>query len=44
MIDALWLVGGPLCEGPITGLLEAEAPGELRSDPSKVFLRCPWHG
>jgi nitrite reductase/ring-hydroxylating ferredoxin subunit len=37
-------LGGPLCEGPIKSLLEADVPGELRSDPSQLFLTCPWHG
>ena len=36
--------GGPLCEGTITGLRQAKAPGEyVYSRPGEI-LRCPWHG
>ena len=37
-------LGGPLCLGPIVGLIEADRPGEIRFDPSRKFLMCPWHG
>jgi nitrite reductase/ring-hydroxylating ferredoxin subunit len=36
--------GGSLCEGKLTGLVEAPEPGRyLYSRPSEI-LRCPWHG
>jgi nitrite reductase/ring-hydroxylating ferredoxin subunit len=36
--------GGPLCEGKLWGLLEAERPGEFRYYSSAEILACPWHG
>ncbi len=36
--------GGPLCEGGLSGLLEASAPGEYRYSRPGEMLRCPWHG
>jgi 3-phenylpropionate/trans-cinnamate dioxygenase ferredoxin subunit len=36
--------GGPLCEGGLSGLLEAGAPGEYRYSRPGEMLRCPWHG
>src|SRR5262249_5419490 len=36
--------GGPLCEGGLSGLLEASAPGEGRYRRPGEILRCPWHG
>lgn len=36
--------GGPLCEGRLSGFLQASLPGEyLYSRPGEI-LRCPWHG
>jgi nitrite reductase/ring-hydroxylating ferredoxin subunit len=36
--------GGPMCEGIITGLVEARIPGEYRYTHQGEILRCPWHG
>jgi nitrite reductase/ring-hydroxylating ferredoxin subunit len=36
--------GGPLCAGPLTGLVVGETPGEYRICRPGEFLRCPWHG
>jgi nitrite reductase/ring-hydroxylating ferredoxin subunit len=36
--------GGELCRGELLGLLESDAPGEYRHDPSRKLLACPWHG
>ena len=36
--------GGSLCEGKLTGLVEAAEPGHyVYSRPGEI-LRCPWHG
>jgi nitrite reductase/ring-hydroxylating ferredoxin subunit len=35
---------GPLCRGFLTGLLEADGPGEFRYSRRGEMLRCPWHG
>jgi 3-phenylpropionate/trans-cinnamate dioxygenase ferredoxin subunit len=37
-------LGGPLCLGPIVGIIESDGPGDLRFDPDRKFLTCPWHG
>ncbi len=34
----------PLCLGEVTGLVVADAPGELRWTRDGEILRCPWHG
>lgn len=36
--------GGPLCEGPISGLVVAREPGDYEYLRRGEFLRCPWHG
>lgn len=36
--------GGPLCEGPLFGYLEARVPGEYCYSRRGEILRCPWHG
>ncbi len=36
--------GGPLCEGRLLGVLEAERPGAFRWSPVRRILACPWHG
>ena len=36
--------GGSLCEGALTGLVEATAPGDYRYTRQGEILRCPWHG
>jgi nitrite reductase/ring-hydroxylating ferredoxin subunit len=35
---------GNLCEGKLTGLLEAAEPGQYRYSRQGEILRCPWHG
>jgi nitrite reductase/ring-hydroxylating ferredoxin subunit len=37
-------MGAELCRGSVLGHLEADLPGEFRHDPSRLLLRCPWHG
>lgn len=36
--------GAPLCEGLLTGFLDANVPGEYRYTRRGEILRCPWHG
>jgi nitrite reductase/ring-hydroxylating ferredoxin subunit len=36
--------GGSLCEGLLTGLVLADAPGEYRMERPGEIIRCPWHG
>jgi nitrite reductase/ring-hydroxylating ferredoxin subunit len=36
--------GGSLCEGKLTGLVEASEPGQYRYSRAGEILRCPWHG
>ena len=36
--------GGPMCEGVLTGLIEADTPGIYRYSREGEVLRCPWHG
>jgi len=36
--------GGPMCEGLLVSYLESDKPGEVRYDPSRKLLECPWHG
>ena len=36
--------GGALCEGVLTGLVEAPTPGEYTYTRKGEILRCPWHG
>ncbi|MBN8889312.1 MAG: 2Fe-2S ferredoxin [Acetobacteraceae bacterium SCN 69-10] len=36
--------GGSLCEGVLTGLLQAPRPGEYVYSRKGEILRCPWHG
>lgn len=36
--------GGPMCEGVLTGLIEADTPGIYRYSRAGEVLRCPWHG
>jgi nitrite reductase/ring-hydroxylating ferredoxin subunit len=36
--------GGPMCEGLMVSYLEADRPGEVRYDPGRKLLECPWHG
>ena len=34
----------PLCQGPITGLVRGDFPGDLAMDRCGEVIRCPWHG
>src|SRR5947209_19939005 len=36
--------GGSLCDGVLTGLLEAPEPGKYVYTRKGEILRCPWHG
>jgi 3-phenylpropionate/trans-cinnamate dioxygenase ferredoxin subunit len=36
--------GGPLCDGKLSGLYEADKPGQYRYSRPGEILRCPWHG
>ena len=36
--------GAPVCAGRITGLTQADRPGELRLTREGELLCCPWHG
>jgi 3-phenylpropionate/trans-cinnamate dioxygenase ferredoxin subunit len=36
--------GGPLCEGKLSGLIQAAKPGEYEYSRAQEILRCPWHG
>ncbi len=36
-------LGGPLCKGDVVQHVEAPAPGELRHDPGRLYVTCPWH-
>lgn len=36
-------LGGPLCQGGVVSEIYAPAPGDVRGDPSKLFVTCPWH-
>jgi 3-phenylpropionate/trans-cinnamate dioxygenase ferredoxin subunit len=36
--------GGPLCEGPLGGLVVSTGPGEYEYTRPGEMLRCPWHG
>ncbi|MEM7532965.1 MAG: Rieske (2Fe-2S) protein [Chloroflexota bacterium] len=36
--------GGPLCQGRLSGLIEATKPGEFHYSRANEIVRCPWHG
>ena len=36
--------GGPLCHGPLEGLIESTGPGDYSVSRPGEVLRCPWHG
>ncbi len=36
--------GGSLCDGVLTGLIEASEPGSYRFSRQGEIVRCPWHG
>jgi 3-phenylpropionate/trans-cinnamate dioxygenase ferredoxin subunit len=35
--------GGSLCDGRLSGRLEASEPGDYRYSPARQIIRCPWH-
>ena len=35
--------GGPICEGKITGLIQASEPGKYIYSKAGEIIRCPWH-
>lgn len=35
--------GGPLCQGPLSGLPQARVPDEVTYIRRGEILRCPWH-
>src|SRR4051794_29597048 len=36
--------GGPLCLGPLEGLVRSAGPGDYTFSRPGEVLRCPWHG
>ena len=36
--------GGPLCLGPLEGLVQSTGPGDYSVSRPGEVLRCPWHG
>ena len=36
--------GGSLCDGVLTGLVEASEPGTYQFTRQGEIVRCPWHG
>ena len=36
--------GAPLCAGPVTGLRQADTPGNYKYSRAGEIIRCPWHG
>src|ERR1700685_2455278 len=36
--------GASLCDGRLTGLIEASEPGKYRYSRRGEIIRCPWHG
>jgi 3-phenylpropionate/trans-cinnamate dioxygenase ferredoxin subunit len=36
--------GGPLCQGPVGGLVVSPYPGEYVFTRPGEIVRCPWHG
>ena len=37
-------LGGPLCHGSTTGLLQSSMPGSYDYTRRGEMIRCPWHG
>lgn len=37
-------LGGPLCDGPVLGLVRSSGPGDIEFDKDRKMLTCPWHG
>jgi 3-phenylpropionate/trans-cinnamate dioxygenase ferredoxin subunit len=36
--------GGPLCQGKLSGLIQAPRPGDYQYSRRDEIIRCPWHG
>ena len=36
-------LGGPLCKGGIVPEIYAPVPGDVRGNPDRLFVTCPWH-
>jgi 3-phenylpropionate/trans-cinnamate dioxygenase ferredoxin subunit len=36
--------GGALCDGNLSGLMQADRPGQYDYSRPNEILRCPWHG
>ena len=36
-------LGGPLCKGGVVSEIHAAVPGEVRGNPDRLFVTCPWH-
>ncbi len=36
-------LGGPLCKGGVVSEIYAPVPGDVRNNPSRLFVTCPWH-
>ncbi len=36
-------LGGPLCAGQIVTDIVSPVPGDVRSQPGRTFVTCPWH-
>lgn len=36
-------LGGPLCSGQVVTDIVSPKPGEVRANPGRTFVTCPWH-
>ncbi len=36
-------LNGPLCLGGVVSEVYSPMPGDIRGNPSKLFVTCPWH-
>jgi len=36
-------LAGPLCRGQVVTEVFAPMPGDVRGNPERVFVTCPWH-
>jgi 3-phenylpropionate/trans-cinnamate dioxygenase ferredoxin subunit len=36
-------LGGPLCKGGVVSEIHAPVPGDVRGNPDRLFVTCPWH-
>jgi nitrite reductase (NADH) small subunit len=37
-------MGGGMCYGQVTGVIDGPSPEELTYDEDQMAMRCPWHG